>query len=308
MWQVQHLFDAGVYVLVLRALHVDTPLELMRLSLLLSLMAITGLAAWAALVAPTARWRAARLTVLGPVTAVMLFWLGFYDPVTALCWVVVLFAWATSRTWGIVLAAVPLGFQHFEQGMLGALTLYLVWSALRSQLPERLAMTSPLPAMVGVLVGKGLLILVMVLNGQAVDARGRWVDMYLVDWSRMAIVMLPILVWSLFGGLWPLVVATWLRSERTRARALLAAALALGIVGQLLAADRPRVFVMIMLPSVMVAIVAYVSNASAPVREQRVVESVAWLAPPVLLSGLVVVNANVVDTAVPAWLRVLGFG
>lgn len=307
-WHIDHLSDAGVYMAIGRLLSVDSPYGLLRLGLVTSLLAIAGLMIWVAAASTGDRWRAARLAVLGPVTTVVVFWLGFYDAFTVLCWALMLFAWWSGRWWLLLAGSIPLGFQHFEQTILGTLALWLAWLAWSDRVPDRLRRANPLLAVAGVLIGKGLLAAVMLLNGQTIEPRSRWLELYLLPWMKTGLITTPILVWSLFAGLWGLVVAQWLRTPGMRPRALLASAAALGLVGQVLSADRPRVFVIIELPALLLAIVVFVSSPDIGVRERRLVESIAWLAPPILLWGVTVANVNIADTAIPAWLHVLGIG
>jgi len=85
-----------------------------------------------------------------------------------------------------------------------------------------------------------------------------------------------------------------MRLGNRRSALLIAAAVAVGLVATFLSADRPRVFVIVMIPATALMIVAYLRSDS-PVRERQLVEAVVWLAPPILFWGKEVANANVVD-------------
>ena len=251
--------------------------------------------------APEERWRAARLTALAPVIGVMAAWLGFYDPFTLLAWGLVMFAWMSGSRALLAVAGLLLGFQHFEHGALGLVALTLAWTAVRTHLRGAIAQVSPLWAAIGLLIGKGALLLTLVMSGETLTGRTSWLALYVTDWSKVALNSLPTLLWALFAGSWAVVLAYWLADRGRRSRLLLAGALSVGMLATVISGDRPRVFIIVVAPALLVLTVAYLSRGSTQRRERLLVESVVWLAPTVTLWGAQVVYANVIDQALTTW-------
>lgn len=299
--------DSPLGLLVTRALGAGTPAAYLWVSLVAILAVASCWALWAWLHSPTdQRWRAARLAGLAPLFGVLATWLGFYDPFTMLAWAVVLFAWLSGSRVLVAVSGVLLGFQHLEHGLLGLTALVLVWIAVRGDLPPRLTALNPAWAGIGILAGKAALLLILLSNGVTASGRTAWLGAYLVDWAKVGVNTGPILVWSLFAGSWALVVAFWLAQPQRRARWALAAALLVGLLATAASGDRPRVFIIVMAPALLVLTVAYLHRRQGSVTELRLVESVVWLAPVVTLWGADVVYGNVVDQAITTWQLLTG--
>lgn len=307
MWQLDHYFDSPIMLMTARALGVDTHNELIRLGFLTTVLALLAVVFWVLALQTPSRWTNARLILLSPIVAVLATGLGFYDPFTVLAWALLLFAWRSRRKAALVIGAVPLGIQHFEQAVFGIAVLTLTWLAVRDALPDAIARLTPLWAFPGIIGGKVLLLLFMASQEQALFARSSWLAEYLVDWTRNLIVLGPLLLWALFAGLWPLVVGVWLRRSTT-ARVQLVGAFLLGLLAMFLTGDRPRVFVLVALPSLVLLVIAYGKLSEPSLMERRVVEAVAWVAPPLIFFGLSVTSANVVDQTIPALLHLTGLG
>lgn len=299
--------DSPVGLLVARLLGATTPGAYLWVSAVATLVVAACWAVWSWVNAPDGqRWRAARLAVLAPLFGVLATWLGFYDPFTMLAWAVVLFAWLSGSRVLLAASGVLLGFQHLEHGLLGMAALVLVWAAVRPDLPRRLATANPGWAVIGVLAGKAVLLLVLMSNGVTASGRTAWLGVYLADWTKVAVNTGPILLWSLFVGSWAIVVAFWLAEPTRGARLMLMAAFLVGVLATVASGDRPRVFVMVMAPALLVLTVAYLRRRQDSITELRLVESVVWLAPVVTLWGADVVYGNVVDQAVTTWQILMG--
>jgi hypothetical protein len=299
--------DSPLGLLVARALGDGSASAYLWVNAAAVLAAAACWAAWAWFNAPgSQRWRAARLAVLAPVIGVLAAWLGFYDPWTMLAWAVVLFAWLSGSRALLAVSGVLLGFQHLEHGLLGLVALVLVWVAVRPDLPERLRDANPGWAVIGILAGKAVLLLILVSAGSSLSGRTGWLGPYVMDWAKVAINTGPMLLWSLFAGSWAIVVAFWLAQPLRNARVLLAAAFVVGVGATALSGDRPRVFVLVMAPALLVLTVAYLRRREGHVTELRLVESLVWLAPAVTLWGSEVVYANVVDQVVTTWQLLTG--
>lgn len=299
--------DSPVGLLIFRATGANESTSVLRCSALFMIIALAVWAWWAWLaVDGPQRWRAARLAVLAPLTGVLATWLGFYDPFTMLAWLAVLFAWMSRSRALLVIAGVLLGFQHFEHGVLGMVALALAWWAVRLDLPDRLRDSNPAWALLGVAIGKAILLVVMTASGSALSGRTSWLSTYLLDWTKVGVNTAPILLWSLFAGAWALVIAYWLGQGDRRARALLVAAFAVGIVATILSGDRPRVFIIVMAPALLLVTIAYLRRRSNHPSELRLVETLMWIAPAITLWGAEVVYSNALDQAITTWRLLIG--
>ena len=299
--------DSPVGLVIFRITGATDSTLVLRWSALFMIIALAVWAWWAWLaVGDTQKWRAARLAVLAPITGVLATWLGFYDPFTVLAWLAVLFAWLVRSRALLVVAGVLLGFQHFEHGVFGVAALALTWWAVRVDLPDRLMQSNPLWALLGVAIGKAVLLVVMTLSGSALSGRTSWLSTYLLDWTKVGVNTAPILLWSLFAGAWALVIAYWLAQSDRRARVFLLAAFAVGIVATILSGDRPRVFIIVMAPALLLLTIAYLRRRSNHANELRLVETIMWVAPAITLWGAEVVYSNALDQAITTWQLLVG--
>lgn len=297
LWMTQFYADSPTYILFVRLFQIDDPVGLVRISFVASMIAVIALAAFAWHSTPKgSQARSARLVILAPVTAVLFSAIGNYDAFTALSWALILWAWWLHSRLALAISGVVLGLQHFEQGLLGVAALTITWTVLRSLLPYPLQHTNPIWTLPGLIAGKLALVAVITLNNGSSSGRTEWLSQFLSDWSKVTIVTFPYLVWALFAGLWLLVIVLWL-SEPTRGRLALLAALVLGLIGTFLSGDRPRVFVLIILPSLLVAIIAFCHRSELTQRYGRIVEAMAWIGPPIILAGKTAVNVNTFDNA-----------
>lgn len=299
--------DSPIGILVFRALGLTSQYSFLLLATATAAVAMTALVAWTAwATASGQRARAARFALLAPLPAVLLTWLGFYDAYTMLAWAVALWAWALAPRWLLAATGVALGFQHFEQAVMGLAALWLTWLAVREHLPRRLAVRSPLWLLPGLLVGKAMLVLATTGAGSDASGRTSGIGSYLREWLVTAANVGPTLLWALFAGSWAIVIAWWLHEPRKRARVLLVGAFALGVAATLLTGDRPRVFVIVMAPALAVLTVALLSSGRLSPRSLAFVEAMVWLAPPVALWGAEIVSADALDHLIMTWGSLTG--
>lgn len=299
--------DSPLGLLIFKVTGSTDSTSVLRWSALFMIVALAVWAWWAWFaVGDAQKWRAARLAVLAPLTGVLATWLGFYDPFTVLAWLAVLFAWLSRSRALLVIAGVLLGFQHFEHGVLGLVALVLTWWAVRGDLPDRLQGSNPAWALLGVVIGKAILLVVMAASGSTLSGRTSWLSTYLLDWTKVGANTLPILLWSLFAGAWALVIAYWLAEGDRRSRVLLLAAFAVGIVATILSGDRPRVFIIVMAPALLLLTIAYLRRRSDHPNELRLVETIMWVAPAITLWGAEVVYSNALDQAITTWQLLIG--
>ena len=302
-----YLADSPLGIVVGKALRVESLQAFLWLSSFAAGLALAALATWAIVAAKgTDPWRAARLVLLAPIGAILLAWIGMYDAFTVLAWAVALFAWLAGRPVIMATAGLLLGFQHFEHALLGLASLFLVWQGLRERLPIALQKRSPLWFFPGIAMGKCALVLVFWIQGVSTSGRRGWVSQFLYEWTTVGLNVLPLLLWSLFAGWWAVVIFLGLDSTR-RQQLYLLSSLAIGIAATIVSGDRPRVFVLVLLPAVTVAAIAFVGSVRRRSREGYTIEAIVWLAPPVLFWGKDVANANVIDLGVTAVRNLIGF-
>ena len=250
----------------------------------LAAVACVALLAWwlAREVPADRRWTARRLVVLSPVAAVLLVFLGAYDPFTVLGVAALLFAWTSGRRWALLLAGTYLGFQHFEQGLIVVTVSTIVALAIGPALGG--GRRTPAWAYLGLLAGKLLLSLaLLVATGDAVSGRGSYV---VWEWVRPAVVsglnFGPVLLLSLFAGAWAIVVAGFLRSG-TRSRLLLVLAFAVCLVPTAIAADHTRIFVLCSLPGLMMLTALVLADPTVSAGEVVLIEALAWIVTPLFV-------------------------
>lgn len=299
--------DSAWGILIFRGLSLESEREFLLLAAFTAVVAVVVIAAWAAWAVPAeSKSRAVRLMLLAPLPAVLFNWLGFYDGYTALAWAVILWAWATGSRLLLLIAGVPLGLQHFEQGLLGIIALTLVWYATRSNLREPLRSLMPTWSVVGLVVGKVILMSTLALNGSELSGRTSGVSAYYREWIITAINTGPMLLWSLFAGSWAIIILWWLRESRVRNQALVAFAVAIAVGAMLISGDRPRVFVMITAPLLLLLTVALLTRKDLSQRTWAGVEVFVWIGPPIALWGPVVVNSNALDHLIMTFRSLTG--
>lgn len=290
----------------IRLLSIDTHYDLVSLGFALTVLAMFLLGFWVYRNSNgPQQLRATRVLLLSPFVAVLATQLGFYDPVTVIAWALVLTS-LTIRLPGLPLVAgLFLGVQHFEQAIFGLAALWLTLRALQTMNDHARTMHLHWQIIVGLIVGKLVVSLSAVFAGHTLSGRSSWISEYFVDWSKVSLATFPFLVWSLFAGLWILVIAAWLRW--TEVRGLLTSALVVGVLAMVLSGDRPRVFVIVALPSLALIIATYFRGREKTTIDS-LIEASAWIAPPAILFGLSVINVDVFTQNVPTILHLVGLG
>jgi len=299
--------DSALGILVFRALPLQSEQQFLLLSATAAITAVIALAGWAAWAVPSEfKSRAVRLMLLAPLPAVLFNWLGFYDGFTALAWAAIFWAWASGNRVLLVLAGILLGLQHFEQGVLGLIALTLVWFAVRSNLREPLRNRVPIWAVIGLGIGKVILMTTLALNGSELSGRTSGVSAYYREWIITAINTGPMLLWSLFAGSWAIVIAWWLRESHRRNQILVILAIALALGAALISGDRPRVFIMITAPLLLVLTIGLLMDQGLSRRSWIGIETIVWIGPPIALWGSKVVNSNALDHLIMTFSSLTG--
>lgn len=289
-----YLSDSPIGLILIQLFHLDSQ-SYLTLCAGFSILVVGLFANWARLEAPNQSSRAMRFVLLAPFVAVLFTWIGQYDVFTLLLWTLFFYAWRQGSRGILLIVGIPLGFQHFEHAGLGVAALVLCWLAVRGDLRDQIKDRNPLWIFPGILLGKVALLTVHALYEGSPSARTSWLETYFDDWLKTAINSGPILLWSLFAGSWALVIAYLIGTPTKRAKLLLVSSFLVGILGTLLSGDRPRVFVLIMAPALLLLTVAYLRSDRTSNREMQLVELLLWLGVPVSLWGAKVVFSGALD-------------
>lgn len=232
---------------------------------------------------PGRRGVAARLVLLSPVVAVLVVFLGAYDPFTVIGMAALLFAWTSGSRAALIAAGAYLGFQHFEQGLVAVTVGSVAAFALRDR-PGSRDLHSPVWAFFGLALGKAVLTAILQMTtGAGLSGRSS----YLVwEWVRPAVASSinfgPVLLLSLFAGLWAVVVLGVLRLP-LRPRLIMILSFVLCLVPMTLAADHTRIYVLCSLVPLMMLVADLLRGSDVTSRELIVVEAAAWVVVPLIV-------------------------
>jgi hypothetical protein len=239
---------------------------------------------WVAVMTPrSSRLMAFRLVILSPWVAILLIFLGSYDPFTIIGFALVLLSWTYKKTLLIFLAGVVIGFQHFEQSSFAVIAVYLVIVALRYRLPVNfLSLRQLIFTLSGLISGKLALTFILTVSSES-GAFGRGA-FWTAEWFRISLVtsvnFWAVFLLSLFAGSWGLIVVTTL-SVRRKQQATLLAAFVLCLIPAVFTLDHTRVFVMTSMLSLSIITVVFARSVNQFGRKDFVyVEALAWLIVP----------------------------
>ena len=284
-------------------------------------LAVVSLGLWLATTLPRGSPRTRevlRLLALSPLVALLVCFIGSYDPFTVISISLALFSWRLGSRWLLIAAGVGMGVSHAEQTFLAFGALAVASSGGKDLLPASLrGRPSLVWALIGIAIGR--IALMLYLASQDVASGGGRIDWLTGDGDlRLATIggmnFLPILITGAFAGLWALVVTVIGSSTSLRTSLYWAGS----IIGLLLASvavlDHTRVFVLTSLPIFLVLLSRY---ASTPRTQQSrllrlSVEAMAWLIVPVFLltspdGPTFLVDINILDHWA-MWLITLSSG
>jgi hypothetical protein len=259
--------------------------------------------------------RGFRIAILAPVSGVLFLTLGGYDPFTALGWAFALFAWSANSRVLLAAAGLYLGFQHFEQSALMSVSLTLAVVALRNSGSGTWSgRYSPIWLLPGIIGGKLLLTVALMFQGvEPLDGRGFWVASS--EWLSLAVIgsvnFGPIFVYSLFAGVWAIVILAFLIVDGSRNRILFALSLAIPVFISIVTLDHTRVFVMMTVPLVAILIVYVLSSPKVAAFSPLpiLIETLAWIMVPVTIQGTSTVyvdSLNFLDINIIFFRQLLG--
>ena len=230
------------------------------------------------------RTSAIRVTILSPWVALLIIFLGSYDPFTIFGFGLLLWS-LRSKSWVLsLLAGFYLGFQHFEQSVVAIVAVSLVIIAVRENLPHRFARREQLiGALAGAISGKIILTIILEKSsdsetfGRSVYWTGEWFRISAITSVNFGAVFLM----SLFAGLWGLVGYVFIRSA-VRERLFLGLAFFVLLVPAILTLDHTRVFVMGSMLSLTVLTISVYRNGSEPSGPTiKLLELLAWIIIPI---------------------------
>ena len=230
-----------------------------------------------------------RLLFLSPVTALLLLFIGSYDPFTVIFMALALFAWRLGRRTVMVIAGFCLGLAHAEQALLAFSALALaVWGS-NQLLPQTLCgRPNPIWIVFGVVAGRSALSIYLATQGIGLQGgRIGWLTENAL--LRLAVVgglnFLPIFIKGCFAGLWVLVAVELSRATRLQVFVAWAGPVVVLFLFSLAVLDHTRVFVITSLPILLVLLLRHLSrDRSEASRTLRLaVEAAAWLIVPVFI-------------------------
>ena len=243
------------------------------------------LAWWLVVVSPTgAGPLSVRLVILSPMAALLIVFLGAYDPFTVLGMVGLIYSWTRGPRWLSFVAGLYLGFQHFEQGLVAIVVGGMVAWAVSVQDPT-LVQRHHIPwAVPGLIVGKLALILTLWLTIE--DGIGGRSSFVVWEWVRPAIVSQanfgPVILLSAFSGAWAIVAFAFLRTRR-QGRLWLAIAFAVCLIPTSIAADHTRIFILCSFVGLSFLTAAFLRDPAFSRRDRQVVEWMAWVITPLFI-------------------------
>lgn len=265
----------------------ESPLIYLGIHVVAGLVAIGLLSWWAysSVTVASNRVRAIRLVILAPVTGMIFLSLGNYDPFTVIGVALALVAWQRSSRLGLVLSGVYLGVAHFEQAAVAVVGWSVASIALSSSPCFAGLKRSPIWAFMGVVSGKVVLSLYFVVEGIN-PSEGRGAYFLDLTWPRMALVAsinhFPVLLLSVFAGLWAAALFVFFRLPNNRRRILLVASLILPTLASTTTLAQSRVFIMTTLPIAMLIITALLSDPEIAGNHPTLftIEGIAWIVVP----------------------------
>ena len=271
--------------LIFTLIGISDPVVFLSLHVVAVVAALVLTLWWVAAMTPrSSRLMAFRLVILSPWVALLLIFLGSYDPFTVIGFALVLLSWTYNKTLLIFLAGVIVGFQHFEQSLFAVLAAYLVIVALQDHLPSNfLNLRQLLFTLSGLISGKLALTLILTVSSES-GAFGRGA-FWTAEWFRISFVtsvnFWAVFLLSLFAGSWGLIVVTTL-SVRRKQQTTLFAAFVLCLIPAVFTLDHTRVFAMTSMLSLSIITVVFARSAHQFSRKDFVyVEALAWLVVPI---------------------------
>ena len=263
----------------------SSPLQFLVLHIIAVVIAISLVLTWTVtMTTGNLRLSAMRMVVLSPWFAMLVIFLGSYDPFTIIGFALVLFAWSSKKVVYVALAGAYLGFQHFEQGLVAVLSALLVAAALAEKLPEGYVSRVKAGVTFAALVAGKLILTITLLLAAPSGAFGRSA-FWSFEWFRISVVtsinFWPVLLLSLFAGSWGLITYVFLQLN-SKQRVLISIAFMVCLVPAILTLDHTRVFVIASMMSLSIITVASFNSGSVEIKGNRMwIEAMAWLIVPV---------------------------
>lgn len=235
------------------------------------------------------RIQAMRILVLSPVTYLLLKTIGSYDPFTVIAIALMMMAWISSKRTLMTIAGIFAGVQHFEQTFVGVSLILALHLLIPQALPLRLRCArNPAWLLLGVLLGKVVLEIYLALS-QVTAGSGRFLWVSDFELLRLSVSgslnFLPVLMLSFFAGTWGVMALYGVNIFSRRLAIPIAGLLAVPAVISVLAFDHTRVFVLMTLPLVLVAIAYLSENCGSELQKRSLnaAEVLAWVITPLLL-------------------------
>lgn len=224
-----------------------------------------------------------RIILLGQIGYVLFRWVGSYDAFTFLLWGLFFFQASYKHFNLALLPAIGLGFQHFEQAILGVLGLLLV-STLLNQEPRIFTIRFLLKTSAGIVFGKFLLLGILLLNGHPVSGRSNYFTLDVVELGFSEVKHnLLYFIWSLFGAIWVVIFNLLLKAPDKLRLVPIILYLTFCITVSIFARDHTRVFVLTTFPILFYSSVVILKNHNGANRYLGRIEILTWVTVPIAL-------------------------
>ena len=219
-----------------------------------------------------------RIFMLSELGYVLLRWTGSYDAFTFVFWMLLLIG-LKNKQWVIVfLSSTMLGFNHFEQTIVGVIGIFLAYQFLGS-LKEKA------PTMGIVLFGtiSGKLALLGFLTPSELAGRNSWLTIENFRAGAIEIISnFGYFLWSVFSVVWIIVYIIFKHNSWKKLSTPFAFFI-LAFIVSTLTRDHTRVFVLTTLPCLLLLIDSKVKTGELKELDIYKVELVSWIIPPLIL-------------------------
>ncbi len=224
-----------------------------------------------------------RIIILGQIGYVLFRWIGSYDAFTFLLWGMFFFFASRKRLYLVLLSAIGLGFQHFEQASIGILGLVLVSIFLKK--PSGVfEFKSLIKSFGAIAVGKILLLGTLVFNDHSISGRSNYFTTQFLELGVSEVTNnLPFFIWSLFGAFWIVVINFLMKTSEKRRLIPLILYFAFCVTVAIFARDHSRVFVLTTFPSLLFISLHYLKNHEGAKKCIGRIEILTWVTVPVAL-------------------------
>ena len=220
-----------------------------------------------------------RIILFLPINAVLLEWIGMYDPFTLLLlytFVLLHIKYKTRSQFSAIVVAFLLGLQHFEQALLAIILISMVTWKTGNQKNQ---ISYLVKSILSIFAGK--LFLSLYLFSRGVNSLGR---INLIGTSsikfELDFFIIPLIIWSSLGLGWIFIIQYFKNIPKNQIILLILLTLIVSIFA-LIVDDKTRVLSIVLTPSLLIIISKLSINTEYYLRIRNL-EFLFWLMPPLI--------------------------